>query len=270
MAGEVFGERVQETSSTVGTGAYSLGGASAADRQTFVGGIGGGNTCFYFAEDGAGNYEVGSGTITDGSPDTLSRDTIFKSSNADAAVSWGAGVKTITNGLPAEFANEILTPAIIAAATSKATPADADNLAITDSAASHILKRLTWANLKTEVKNWLDDQAISWLGDQTFKGVLDTVYTVSGTTPAIDGSNGGIQVWTLSGNSTPTDSMANGECILLQVDDGTAYTVTWTSLVDTWLTDSGSAPTLKTTGYTSIILMKQGGNVYGFRSGDGG
>lgn len=39
----------------------------------------------------------------------------------------------------------------IAAATSKATPVDADTLALSDSAASDVLKKLTWANLKAAV-----------------------------------------------------------------------------------------------------------------------
>jgi len=37
---------------------------------------------------------------------------------------------------------------VIHAATSKATPVDADELALVDSAASNVLKKLTWANLK--------------------------------------------------------------------------------------------------------------------------
>ena len=39
----------------------------------------------------------------------------------------------------------------IAAATSKATPVDADSLALSDSAASNVLKKLTWANLKASL-----------------------------------------------------------------------------------------------------------------------
>ena len=45
-------------------------------------------------------------------------------------------------------ANEMLTPAVVHAATTKATPVDADELPIIDSAASNVLKKLTWANLK--------------------------------------------------------------------------------------------------------------------------
>lgn len=46
--------------------------------------------------------------------------------------------------------------AMIHAATSKATPVDADELALVDSAASFTLKKLTWANLKATLKTYFD------------------------------------------------------------------------------------------------------------------
>ena len=42
------------------------------------------------------------------------------------------------------------------AATSKTTPVDADELPLVDSAASNVLKKLTWANLKATVKAYTD------------------------------------------------------------------------------------------------------------------
>lgn len=42
------------------------------------------------------------------------------------------------------------------AASSKATPVDADELPLVDSAASNVLKRLTWANLKATLKAYFD------------------------------------------------------------------------------------------------------------------
>jgi len=95
---------------------------------------------------------------------------------------------------------------------------------------------------------------------------LETVYAVTGTTPAIAATNGNIQTWTLSGNSTPTDSLNAGESITLMIDDGSAYTITWTSLVDQWI--GGSAPTLATTGYTVVELWKVSTTVYGAYVGD--
>jgi len=90
----------------------------------------------------------------------------------------------------------------------------------------------------------------------------ETVYAVSGTTPALSPANGTIQTWTLSGNSTPTAGTWNaGESITIMIDDGTAYTITWTSVAVTWV--GGVAPTLATTGYTIIELFKVGSTIYG-------
>jgi hypothetical protein len=100
-------------------------------------------------------------------------------------------------------------------------------------------------------------------------GYTEEVFAVSGTTPALSPTNGSIQTWTLSGNSTPTaGTWAAGQSITLMIDDGTARTITWTSLAVTWKTDSGATPTLNTTGITAIQLWKVGTTIYGARVGD--
>lgn len=100
-------------------------------------------------------------------------------------------------------------------------------------------------------------------------GYTEEVFAVTGTTPAFSPTNGSIQTWTLTGNSTPTaGTWAEGQSITLMVDDGTAYTITWTSLAVTWETGGGTAPTLATTGYTVITLWKVGTTIYGARVGD--
>ena len=107
-------------------------------------------------------------------------------------------------------------------------------------------------------------------GDTFLDGsYTEKVYAVTGTAPALSPTNGSIQTWALSGASTPTaGTWAAGQSITLLIDDGSAYTVTWTSLAVTWKTDGGSAPTLNTTGYTVIVLWKVGTTVYGARVGD--
>jgi len=102
-----------------------------------------------------------------------------------------------------------------------------------------------------------------------FNSYTEGIFAVTGTTPALSPTNATIQTWTLSGNSTPTAGIwANGQSLTLMVDDGTAYTITWTSLAVTWKTNGGTAPTLNTTGYTVIQLWKVGGVIYGARVGD--
>jgi len=91
-------DRVYETSVTTGVGDYALDGAQVG-FQSFVAGIGANNTCPYFATDGI-NWEVGVGTVITG-PNRLQRTTIVASSNAGAAVNWGAGTRKIRCGMPA-------------------------------------------------------------------------------------------------------------------------------------------------------------------------
>lgn len=98
-------------------------------------------------------------------------------------------------------------------------------------------------------------------------GYTEEVYAVSGTTPALSPTNGSVQTWTLSGNSTPTaGTWASGQSMTLMVDDGAAYIITWPTM--TWKTDGGSAPTLNTTGYTAIQLWKVDAVLYGARVGN--
>lgn len=89
----VYADRVKETTTTTGTGTYSLAGAQSG-FQTFIAGAGNGSVVTYACDDGT-NWEVGEGTLTSGAPSTLTRTTILSSSNAGAAVSWAAGTKNI-------------------------------------------------------------------------------------------------------------------------------------------------------------------------------
>lgn len=100
----------------------------------------------------------------------------------------------------------------------------------------------------------------TFTGDVQFDAAIATpIYTLTGTTPALDPNNGSLQTWTLTANSTPTDSLANGEYIKIRIDDGTSYTVTWPTM--TWV--EGTAPALAATGWTHIILWKEGTTLYG-------
>ena len=97
--------------------------------------------------------------------------------------------------------------------------------------------------------------------------VVEDVFALTGTTPALDPSNGSIQTWTLTGASTPTDSLSAGEAITLMIDDGTAYTITWPTT--TWVNNAGAAPTLANDVPTVIALWKVSTTLYGALVGDG-
>lgn len=98
-------------------------------------------------------------------------------------------------------------------------------------------------------------------------GFIEDVYTLSGTSVALDPANGTVQTHTLTGNTTYSNSLADGEAMTLMLDDGSAYTVTWPTM--TWVNNGGSAPTLATSGYTVVLLWKVGTTLYGALVGDG-
>lgn len=95
---------VHETTTTIGTGTFSLAGA-ATRRRTFVAGVGDGATVYYHCRhQSADEWESGIGTVTDAGTDTLSRTTILESSNSGSAVNFSAGTKDVFISLPAKRA----------------------------------------------------------------------------------------------------------------------------------------------------------------------
>lgn len=92
------GNRIRETTTSTGTGTINLGGAVDATHETFVAGVGDGvktRYCIVSQSPSDGQWEVGRGTVTDASPDTLSRDVVEASSNGDALVNFSAGTKYV-------------------------------------------------------------------------------------------------------------------------------------------------------------------------------
>ncbi len=88
----VHADRVKETSTTTGTGTYSLAGAVAGFR-TFVAGVATTNRCVYCVENGT-DWEINEGVITDATPDTLTRDKLIASSTG-SAINWSAGTRNV-------------------------------------------------------------------------------------------------------------------------------------------------------------------------------
>jgi hypothetical protein len=106
------------------------------------------------------------------------------------------------------------------------------------------------------------------LTSKTFTGFTETVFTITdGAAFEINPSNGTIQTITLGASRTPKGtSFAAGQSVTLMVDDGSAYTLTWTDATFgasgvIWV--GGTAPTLATTGFTVIELWEVGTQVYG-------
>ena len=97
----VINDRVKETSTTTGTGTLDLAGASSG-FVTFVAGIGNSNTTYYaIHEQGTANFEIGIGTVTDATPDTLARTTVLNNSLGTTAKINFSGTLDVFCTMPA-------------------------------------------------------------------------------------------------------------------------------------------------------------------------
>jgi hypothetical protein len=100
--------------------------------------------------------------------------------------------------------------------------------------------------------------SIKWSG-----ATYENVFTITdGASVDLDPANGTVQLWTLGANRTPTaTNFAAGQSMTLMINDGTARTITWTTIGVVWV--GGTAPTLATSGYTVIELWEVGTTIYG-------
>ena len=200
-----------------------------------------------------GSPVTASGTIAISYSAGYSIPTTAKQTNWDSAYGWGnhasAGYSTLALGATAGAAL-----AASGSAGSATTAAKSD----------HVHPFPTAANVGAVAASGGTASGLT-LGD----GYTEEVFAVTGTTPALSPTNGSIQTWTLTGNSTPTaGTWASGQSMTLMVDDGSAYTINWASMSITWKTGGGTAPTLLTSGYTVIELAKVGSTLYGWLAGD--
>ena len=94
----IIKDRVQETSTTSGTGTITLAGA-VTGYQSFASAIGTGNTTYYgIYETQTNNWEVGVGTVGTG---TLARTTVLASSNGGSLVNFGGAQLAVWCDMPA-------------------------------------------------------------------------------------------------------------------------------------------------------------------------
>ena len=208
----VVKDRVQETTTTTGTGTYTLAGA-VTGYQTFAA-VGDGNTTYYAATNGT-DWEIGIGTYT-ASGTTLARTTIIASTNSNNAVDWAAGTKNVFVTYPASRA---------------VTTTDVQTLsAKTVTGLLETKVAVAASDIDLSVGNWFT-KTIS--GTTTF-----TVSNVpaSGTTGSfiLDLTNGGsatINWWTgtkWAGGTAPTLTASGRDVLGFYTYDGGT---TWTGLV---------------------------------------
>jgi hypothetical protein len=268
--------RAKVATATTGTGTITLG-AAESGYQTFAS-AGATGTVRYTIEDGDA-WEIGSGAI---SGSTLSR-TLDESSTGALLNLSGSAIVFVTAAAediqqpPAEGAFADGDKTKLDGIESSADVTDATNVtaagALMDSEVTNLaqVKAFDSTDYATSAQGDTADAALpkaggTMTGDLVVKGVTETNFALSGTTPAIDPTNGTIQTWTLSGASTPTFAAgwSANEGITMMINDGSASAITWPTMQ--WA--GGSAPTLPTTGYAIVTVWKEGTVYYGVSAGD--
>jgi hypothetical protein len=122
----IIKDRVQETSTTSGTGTLTLAGA-VTGYQSFGSAIGVGNTTYYgIYANGGSDWEVGIGTVGSG---TLARTTVLASSNAGSLVNFSGAQLSVWGDMPAakgvyQDANGLVTVPVLNTTSTTSTTAN--------------------------------------------------------------------------------------------------------------------------------------------------
>ena len=218
----VVNDRVKETTTSTGTGTINLAGAETG-FETFVAGIGNSNTTYYCIQaQGGSAFEIGVGTVTDASPDTLSRTTIISSSNSDSAVDFGAGTKDVFCTLPASKAviEDNSTNADIAGNLTVGGTVDGVDIAARDAV---LTSTTTTANAALPKSGGTMTGNIVMSGSETVDGVdisaRDAVLT--STTTTATNANTTANAALPKAGGTMTGDLILGDNIKIEVGDAT-------------------------------------------------
>jgi hypothetical protein len=229
----VVKDRVQETTTTEGTGTLTLSGA-VTGFQTFSSAIGNSNTTYYAISSNGSEFEVGIGTVGAG---TLARTTILASSNSGSVVNLSAGIKNVFCTQPAEKSlfTDASGNAIALGTLASATLTNATGLPISTGV----------SGLGTNVATFLATPSSSNLAtavtDETGSGAL-----VFGTSPTVNNPTVTNYVETVVAIGTVTTSHT------LSLTNGTVQTATLTASTACTFT----MPTA-TAGKSFVLLLKQ-------------
>lgn len=196
---------------------------------------------------------------------TLSSGNILVGSSGGVATSRAVtGDVTISNtGVTAIGAGVIVNADISSSAeiaVSKLADGSAYQLLQTDSAGTGV----EWTD-DIDVPGTLDvtgattlDSTLSVTGQTTLAEIKEATSTLTGTD--LDPDAGSVQIKTLAANTTFTESLEDGQSLVLHLVNGSSYTVTWPTI--TWVTSDGNtAPTL--TANDVLVFWQLSTTLYG-------
>jgi hypothetical protein len=271
-------DRVQETTTTEGTGTLTLLGAETG-FQTFSSAIGNTNTTYYAISSQGSEFEVGIGTVGAG---TLARTTILASSNGGSVVTLSAGTKNVFCTQPAEKSlftdasgNAIALGTVVSATLTNATglPISTGVSGLGTNVAT-FLGTPSSANLAGAVTDETGSGALMFgtsptVNNPTVTNYVETVVAIGTVTTShtISLTSGTVQTATLTSATACTFTMPTATAgksfilLLKQPASGTATTATFTGVKY----PSTGAPTITgTVGKMDILtFVADGTNWYG-------
>jgi len=237
----VVKDRVKQTSTTTGTTTMVLSGSASVGYQSFSDALSDGDTTVYAITDANGNWETGLGTW-ESSNDTLTRTTVYESSNSNNAVNFSSGTKNVFITSPASRS-------AIADQNGKTT--FVDNIEVTginveDNTDPRISLRNTTANASTVVQIQGDASGTMWLLADGMNQANNSriVMAVDGLEKfRINGGGSGNGAWGLGGANYGT----SGQVI---TSNGSTSAPTWQTVtvdLSAYSTTSQIASTYSTT-----------------------
>ena len=182
-------DNIGDTTTSIGTGTINLDAVAQTGARIFAGNVTTGSTVHYDIRLADGSeWEVGEGVFTDGAPDTLTRVTVYASSNAGALVNFSAGTKNVS--LVFTAGENTFTPA------SASAPASLDFAEDTDNGTNKITITAPSAIASDKVLT-LPDATDTLVG----KATTDTLTNKTLTAPVLNGA--------LSGDAKATGTTIN-------------------------------------------------------------
>ena len=268
MSNPKLGNIAKESTTTQGTGTYTLLGAFSTAFLTLVDACGSGNLVPYKVWD-AIDHEFGWGVVTDGGggSDTLTRATIIGSSNNGAAVNWGAGTRNVAVGPSAELLNHTFRTA------SHEFASDAN---VTLTAAEYFARAIVFTDSPSTLTAGRDVilpayQLVWLIANQTAQTL--TIKTAAGSGVAVaagksrwvrgDGTNiievvnefGALTVGALAATAVNTDNVSLASAATVNIGAAAANSVTVTGTVTVTAFDTVKAGVFRFLTFSGILTL---------------